>query len=48
MLWRVTAASVGYLTDDARDIQLQYSKKIVGKGTREPRWKECMGSVSGR
>ncbi|XP_069992152.1 neprilysin-2-like [Penaeus vannamei] len=47
MLWRVTAASVGYLTDDARDIQLQYSKKIVGKGTREPRWKECMGSVSG-
>ncbi|XP_071515798.1 neprilysin-2 isoform X3 [Panulirus ornatus] len=47
MLWRVTAASVAYLTEEARDIQLEYSKKLVGKGTREPRWKECMGSVSG-
>ncbi|XP_053650118.2 neprilysin-2 isoform X3 [Cherax quadricarinatus] len=47
LLWRVTAASVGYLSEDARDIQLEYSKKLVGKGTREPRWKECMGSVSG-
>lgn len=47
MMWRVTAASVGYLNEAARDIQLAYSKKLVGKGTREPRWKECMGSVSG-
>ncbi|XP_068217910.1 neprilysin-2 isoform X3 [Palaemon carinicauda] len=47
MMWRVTAASVGYLNEVARDIQLAYSKKLVGKGTREPRWKECMGSVSG-
>ncbi|KAK7071727.1 NEDD8 protease nep2 [Halocaridina rubra] len=47
MMWRVTAASVGYLYETARDIQLVYSKKISGKGTREPRWKECMGSVSG-
>ncbi|XP_069163087.1 neprilysin-2 isoform X2 [Procambarus clarkii] len=47
MIWRVTAASVGYLSEDARDIQLEYSRKLVGKGTREPRWKECMSSVSG-
>ncbi|XP_042232177.1 neprilysin-2-like isoform X3 [Homarus americanus] len=47
MLWRVTAASVSFLSEDARDIQLEYSKKLVGKGTREPRWKECMRSVSG-
>lgn len=46
MLWRVTAASVGYLTEDARDIQLQYSKKLIGKEKREPRWKECMGTIS--
>ncbi|XP_050738565.1 neprilysin-2-like isoform X4 [Eriocheir sinensis] len=46
MLWRVTSASVGYLSEDARDIQLEYSKKLVGKGTREPRWKECMGTIS--
>ncbi|KAG0730217.1 Neprilysin-2 [Chionoecetes opilio] len=46
MMWRVTGASVGYLNEDARDIQLAYSKKLIGKETREPRWKECMGTIS--
>jgi len=47
LMWRASAASVGYLNEDVRDLQLEYSKKLTGKGTREPRWKECMGSVSG-
>ncbi|MPC12879.1 Membrane metallo-endopeptidase-like 1 [Portunus trituberculatus] len=46
MLWRATAASIAYLSEDARDIQLEYSRKLVGKETREPRWKECMGTIS--
>jgi len=47
MLWRVAASSVSYLTEEARDIQLEYSKKITGTEYRQPRWKECMRMVSG-
>uniref|UniRef100_A0A2P2HZF3 Neprilysin-like n=2 Tax=Hirondellea gigas TaxID=1518452 RepID=A0A2P2HZF3_9CRUS len=47
MMWRIAASSVSYLSDDARDLQLSYSKKITGTGKRQPRWKECMGAVSG-
>lgn len=46
MMWRATAASIAYLSEDARDIQLEYSRKLVGKEKREPRWKECMGTIS--
>ncbi|KAF2360342.1 Peptidase M13 C-terminal domain [Trinorchestia longiramus] len=47
MMWRISAASISYLSEDARDLQLVYSKKITGTGKRKPRWKECMGAVSG-
>ncbi|XP_018009279.1 neprilysin-2 isoform X2 [Hyalella azteca] len=47
MMWRLSAASISYLSEDARDLQLVYSKKITGTGKRKPRWKECMGAVSG-
>ena len=48
MMWRIAASSVSYLSEDARDLQLNYSKKITGTGKRQPRWKECMAAVSGR
>lgn len=47
MMWRVAASSVSFLSEDARALQLAYSKKITGTGKRQPRWKECMESVSG-
>ncbi|XP_018009275.1 neprilysin-2-like [Hyalella azteca] len=46
MMWRLSAATISYLSEDARDLQLAYSKKITGTGKRKPRWKECMGVVS--
>lgn len=46
-LWRATAASVGYLTDDIRKRQLKYTVELNGKTEREPRWKECVDIVSG-
>ncbi|XP_018009276.1 neprilysin-2 [Hyalella azteca] len=47
LMWRASAASISYLSEDARDLQLEYSKKITGTGKRNPRWKECIGAVSG-
>ncbi|XP_011866367.1 PREDICTED: membrane metallo-endopeptidase-like 1 isoform X1 [Vollenhovia emeryi] len=46
-LWRATAASVSYLTDDIRKRQLKYTVELNGKTEREPRWKECVDIVSG-
>ncbi|XP_076028904.1 M13 family metallopeptidase neprilysin 2 isoform X2 [Oratosquilla oratoria] len=47
LLWRVTKSTVAFLSEDIRDLQFQYSKKLTGKAVRESRWKECMGAVSG-
>ncbi|CAK9798490.1 Nep2 [Anthophora plagiata] len=47
VMWRAAAASVSYLTDDIRKRQLQYSTALSGKTEREPRWKECVDTVSG-
>jgi len=46
-LWRATAASISYLTDDIRKRQLKYTVELNGKTEREPRWKECVDIVSG-
>jgi len=46
-LWRATAASISYLTDDIRKRQLKYTVELNGKAEREPRWKECVDIVSG-
>ena len=37
MLWRVAAASMKYLTEEARKISLQFSKKLTGKTEETPR-----------
>ncbi|XP_076162841.1 M13 family metallopeptidase neprilysin 2 isoform X3 [Ptiloglossa arizonensis] len=47
VMWRAAASSVSYLTEDIRKRQLQYSTALNGKTEREPRWKECIDTVSG-
>lgn len=47
VMWRAAASSVSYLTDGIRKRQLQYSTALSGKTEREPRWKECVDTVSG-
>ncbi|CAL7951567.1 unnamed protein product [Xylocopa violacea] len=47
VMWRAAASSVNYLTDEIRKRQLQYSTALSGKTEREPRWKECIDTVSG-
>lgn len=46
VMWRAAASSVSYLTDEIRKRQLQYSTALSGKTEREPRWKECIDTVS--
>lgn len=48
MMWRVTAFSSFFLTEELRKRQLQYSTAVSGKQEQEPRWKECIDITSGR
>nr|XP_033323580.1 neprilysin-2 isoform X1 [Megalopta genalis] len=47
VMWRAAASSVSYLTEEIRKRQLQYSTALSGRTEREPRWKECIDTVSG-
>ncbi|XP_026465148.1 neprilysin-2-like [Ctenocephalides felis] len=47
-LWRVTAFSIFFLTDDLRKRQLQYATALSGRTEQESRWKECVDLTSGR
>ena len=47
MLWRAAAASMKYLTDEARKISLKFSQKLTGKSEETPRWKTCVGAAKG-
>jgi predicted metalloendopeptidase len=47
-MWRVSSASVGYLNEAARNLQLKYSAVLTGTTERKPRWEECTDLVSGR
>lgn len=46
VMWRAAAASVSYMNQALRKLQLEYTSALTGKGEREPRWKECVGVVS--
>lgn len=37
MLWRVVAASVKYLNEEARKISLRFTQKLTGKSEETPR-----------
>lgn len=47
VMWRAAASSVSYLSEGIRKRQLQYSTTLSGRTEREPRWKECIDTVSG-
>uniref|UniRef100_A0A7G3AIY0 Putative m13 family peptidase n=1 Tax=Lutzomyia longipalpis TaxID=7200 RepID=A0A7G3AIY0_LUTLO len=47
MMWRVSAFSSFFLTEELRKRQLVYSTAISGKQEQEPRWKECVDMTSG-
>lgn len=47
LMWRVTAFSSFFLTEDLRKRQLVYSTAVSGKQEQEPRWKECIDITSG-
>lgn len=47
LMWRVTAFSSFFLTEELRKRQLVYSTAVSGKQEQEPRWKECIDITSG-
>jgi len=47
MFWRTARSSLGYFTEAARKIQLEYSKNITGTKSQTPRWRQCTGAASG-
>jgi len=47
MFWRVARSSLGYFTEAARKIQLEYAKNITGTKSQTPRWRQCTGAASG-
>ncbi|TRY73034.1 hypothetical protein TCAL_01898 [Tigriopus californicus] len=47
MLWRVAAASMKYLNEEARKISLRFSEKLTGKSEETPRWRTCVGAAKG-
>eukprot|EP00090_Calanus_glacialis_P020602 TRINITY_DN3177_c0_g1_i1.p1 TRINITY_DN3177_c0_g1~~TRINITY_DN3177_c0_g1_i1.p1 ORF type:complete len:763 (-),score=121.64 TRINITY_DN3177_c0_g1_i1:74-2362(-) len=47
MFWRVARSSLGYFTEAARKVQLEYAKNITGTKSQTPRWRQCTGSASG-
>lgn len=48
LMWRLTAFSSFFLTENLRNRQLIYSTALSGKQEQEPRWKECIDITSGR
>lgn len=48
LMWRVTAFSSFFMTEELRKRQLGYSTAVSGKQEQEPRWKECVDITSGR
>lgn len=47
MMWRAARASLGYFTEDARKIQLDFAKNVTGKKSDTDRWKQCTGAATG-
>ncbi|KAK2705540.1 neprilysin-2-like [Artemia franciscana] len=45
-LWRATAATVSYMPETARSLQLKYSTVLTGTTERRPRWEECTEGAS--
>lgn len=48
MMWRVTLQSFAVLGRKWRDLAQEYNKVITGQDREEPRWEQCMASLTGR
>ncbi|XP_070505218.1 neprilysin-2-like [Chironomus tepperi] len=46
IFWCLTSMSSSFLSQDARNLELEYMKSATGQLEDEPRWKECMNYVS--
>lgn len=47
MKWRLVGQSMSMLTKKWRDLAQKYSSVITGKTREEPRWQQCMSSLTG-
>ncbi|XP_035227775.1 neprilysin-2-like [Stegodyphus dumicola] len=47
MMWRVAGQSLSILSKDWRTLAQEYSSVITGKSQEEPRWEQCLSSLSG-
>ncbi|XP_046660728.1 neprilysin-2-like [Homalodisca vitripennis] len=46
MMWKAANGMVSMLTNQMRERQIKYLNVVYGLATREPRWKECIGTAS--
>jgi len=47
MMWRVTLQSFAVLGRKWRELAQEYNKVITGQDREEPRWEQCMASLTG-
>jgi len=47
IMWRNVKSSMSYLSEEALDIKLAYSKVITGKASKSPRWEKCVKETAG-
>lgn len=47
MMWRVVGQSVSILSKQWRTLAQEYTAVITGKKQEEPRWEQCLSSLSG-
>ena len=46
LMWRATAASFSYLTNQAEQIRLRFSTAVTGKRELPPRWMKCVSATT--
>lgn len=47
MMWRVVLQSFATLGKRWRELAQEYNKVITGQDREEPRWEQCMASLTG-
>merc|ERR1711971_680364 len=47
IMWMNVKSSMSYLSEEAIQIQLAYSKAITGKASKSPRWEKCVKATAG-
>ena len=47
IMWRNVKSMMSFLTEEAIQIQLVYSKAITGQSSKSPRWEKCVKATAG-